>query len=84
MTYLSECMSAECEDERAARRIYPATRADVDLAFNTPLEAPQGLLWSTLRAIVIAIDIPFSLLADTLFLPLELSKPASLTDEPSA
>ena len=82
MTYLSECFSPECEDDRYVRRIYPATQADLHFAFNPPPEAPQGLLWSVLRVVVVAIDIPFSVLADTLFLPLELSKSAPPPSEP--
>ena len=84
MTYLSECFSPECEDDRYVRRIYPATHADLRFAFNPPPQAPQGPLWFVLRVVLAAIDIPFSVVADTLFLPLELSKSAPPPLEPAA
>ena len=85
MTYLSECFSPQCEGDRNIRRIYPATHADLRFAFDPPPEAPQGPLWSVLRVVVVAIDIPFSVIADsTLFLPFELSKPAAPPPEPAA
>jgi len=84
MTYLSECGTPECQSERSVRRLYPATRADLHLAFDTPPDAPQGPIWSALRAVVLAIDTPFSAVADTLLLPFELFEPSLPVESPAA